>query len=203
MSIRASRKWTRQPPNGFVEIGGDLPNPFAIFRTLSDRQQIFPGPVNSSSTWTGVGSRSMAGEMGLYTSGGGVMHTLNLRLAPDELGWIAADAEDRFIVVDDILLPLFKQFAGLHRFERVIVFAYSGAPVAAPQWRHFNQTLDHVFYRGVRLIGARALTHVRSSDHIPLAADFDPLRDAPGYGHLIRHAGSDLPRHRSSRQREP
>lgn len=47
------------------------------------------------------------------------------------------------------------------------------APVAAPQWRHFNQTLDHVFYRGVRLIGARALTHVRSSDHIPLAADFD------------------------------
>ena len=47
------------------------------------------------------------------------------------------------------------------------------APVAAPQWRHFNQTLDHVFYRGVRLIGARALTHVRSSDHIPLAAEFD------------------------------
>lgn len=76
MGIRASRKWTRQPPNGYVEIGGDLPNPFAIFRTLSDRQQIFPGPVNSSSTWTGVGSRSMAGEMGLYTSGGGVMHTL-------------------------------------------------------------------------------------------------------------------------------
>lgn len=47
------------------------------------------------------------------------------------------------------------------------------APVAAPQWRHFNQVLDHVFYRGVRLIGARALTHVRSSDHIPLEAHFD------------------------------
>ncbi|MHB1205065.1 MAG: endonuclease/exonuclease/phosphatase family protein [Rhodospirillaceae bacterium] len=47
------------------------------------------------------------------------------------------------------------------------------APVAAPQWRHLNQTLDHVFYRGVRLISARALTHVRSSDHIPLAVDFD------------------------------
>ncbi|MEO5843533.1 MAG: AMP-binding protein, partial [Caldimonas sp.] len=25
---------------------------------------------------------------------GGVMHTLNLRLAPDEIGWIAGDAED-------------------------------------------------------------------------------------------------------------
>ncbi len=63
---------------------------------------------------------------------GGVMHTLNLRLAPDELGWIAADAEDRFIVVDDVLLPLFAQFAAKHRFERVIVFPFSGAPVAAP-----------------------------------------------------------------------
>lgn len=76
MAIRGSRKWVRQPPNGFVEINGDLPNPFAIFRTLADRQQIFPGPVNSSSTWTGVGSRTFAGEAGLYTSGGGVMHTL-------------------------------------------------------------------------------------------------------------------------------
>ena len=60
---------------------------------------------------------------------GGVMHTLNLRLAPDEIGWIAGDAKDRFIIVDDILLPLFKQFAHLHAFERVIVFPFSGAPV--------------------------------------------------------------------------
>ena len=60
---------------------------------------------------------------------GGVMHTLNLRLAADEIGWIAADAEDRFLVVDDILLPLWRQFAGLHAFEKVIVFPFSGAPV--------------------------------------------------------------------------
>ena len=60
---------------------------------------------------------------------GGVMHTLNLRLAADEIGWIAADAKDRFLVVDDILLPLWRQFAGLHAFEKVIVFPFSGAPV--------------------------------------------------------------------------
>jgi fatty-acyl-CoA synthase len=60
---------------------------------------------------------------------GGVMHTLNLRLAPDELGWIAADADDRFLIVDDILLPLYERFAPLHRFERVIVFPFSGAAV--------------------------------------------------------------------------
>ena len=62
---------------------------------------------------------------------GGVMHTLNLRLAPDEIGWIAGNAEDRFLVVDDILLPLYRQFAHLHAFERVIVFPFSGAAVDA------------------------------------------------------------------------
>ena len=60
---------------------------------------------------------------------GGVMHTLNLRLAPGDIGAIAADASDRFLIVDDILLPLYQQFAHLHPFERVIVFPFSGAPV--------------------------------------------------------------------------
>src|SRR6476661_5501708 len=45
---------------------------------------------------------------------GGVMHTLNLRLAPDEIGWIAGHAQDRFLVVDDVLLPLYEKFAHLH-----------------------------------------------------------------------------------------
>jgi fatty-acyl-CoA synthase len=62
---------------------------------------------------------------------GGVMHTLNLRLAPGDIGAIAADAGDRFLIVDDILLPLYRQFAHLHRFERVIVFPFSGAAVPA------------------------------------------------------------------------
>ena len=60
---------------------------------------------------------------------GGVMHTLNLRLSPDEIGWIAADAKDRFLVIDDVLLPLYKQMAHLHTFEKVIVFPFSGMPV--------------------------------------------------------------------------
>jgi fatty-acyl-CoA synthase len=60
---------------------------------------------------------------------GGVVHTLNLRLAPSEIGAIAADARDRFLIVDDILLPLYQQFAPFHKFERVIVFRFSGAPL--------------------------------------------------------------------------
>ncbi len=62
---------------------------------------------------------------------GGVMHTLNLRLAAEEIGWIAGDAQDRFLIIDDILLPLYRQFAHLHTFEKVFVFPFSGAPVAA------------------------------------------------------------------------
>jgi len=62
---------------------------------------------------------------------GAVMHTLNLRLSPAELGWIAGDAQDRVLIVDDILLPLYRQFAELHAFEKVIVFPFSGAPVPA------------------------------------------------------------------------
>lgn len=62
---------------------------------------------------------------------GAVMHTLNLRLSPAEIGWIAADAQDRVLIVDDILLPLYRQFAELHAFEKVIVFPFSGAPVPA------------------------------------------------------------------------
>ena len=63
---------------------------------------------------------------------GGVMHTLNLRLAPDEIAWIANDAKDRFLVVDDVLLPLLAQFQGQCGFEKIIVFPFSGTAVAAP-----------------------------------------------------------------------
>ena len=60
---------------------------------------------------------------------GGVMHTLNLRLAPGDIAWIANHAKDRFLVVDDILLPLLAQFRDQVPFEKVIVFPFSGKPV--------------------------------------------------------------------------
>ena len=71
---------------------------------------------------------------------GGVMHTLNLRLAPSEIGWIAGHAEDRFLIVDDVLLPLYRQFAPLHRFERVIVFPFGGGAVA-PEFADYEALL--------------------------------------------------------------
>ena len=63
---------------------------------------------------------------------GGVLHTLNLRLGPEEIAWVANHAEDRFLVVDDVLLPLFERFRGQVSFDRVIVVPLTGAPVRAP-----------------------------------------------------------------------
>jgi len=64
---------------------------------------------------------------------GGILHTLNLRLHPDDLAAIATHAGDRYLVVDDVLWPLFDKFRSRSPFERVIVVR-SGAselPVGA------------------------------------------------------------------------
>ena len=53
---------------------------------------------------------------------GAALHTLNLRLHPDEIAYIANDGHDRVVIVDDILLPLLaKVIAAGAKFERVIV----------------------------------------------------------------------------------
>jgi len=57
---------------------------------------------------------------------GSVIHTLNPRLHPDELGFIAGDAGDRAIVVDESLLPAFDAFRSAHEFEHVIVVSQDG-----------------------------------------------------------------------------
>lgn len=41
---------------------------------------------------------------------GAVVHTLNLRLHPNEIGFIAHHAEDSVVLVDRSLMPLFEQF---------------------------------------------------------------------------------------------
>lgn len=60
---------------------------------------------------------------------GAVLHTLNLRLAPDEIGYIASHAQDRFLIVDDILLPLLAQFRDATAIEKIIVVPLTGKPV--------------------------------------------------------------------------
>jgi fatty-acyl-CoA synthase len=56
-----------------------------------------------------------------------VVHTLNLRLHPEEIAYIAGDAGDRIVIVDACLRPLLdKVIAAGARFERVIVVGDPG-----------------------------------------------------------------------------
>jgi fatty-acyl-CoA synthase len=64
-------------------------------------------------------------------SAGGVLHTLNLRLHPDEISFIAHHADDRFLIVDDILLPVYEKFRDQVKFERVIVVPFAGGATPA------------------------------------------------------------------------
>jgi fatty-acyl-CoA synthase len=60
---------------------------------------------------------------------GGVYHTLNLRLSPADIAYIANHAEDRFLIVDDTLLKLLAQFKDQVNFEKIFVVAMTGAAV--------------------------------------------------------------------------
>jgi fatty-acyl-CoA synthase len=58
---------------------------------------------------------------------GGVLHSLNLRLHPDEIAYTANHAQDRFLIVDDVLLPVLEKFKAKARFERIFVVRHCGS----------------------------------------------------------------------------
>ena len=60
---------------------------------------------------------------------GGVLHTLNLRLSPEDIAYIANHADDQILIVDDILLPLYEQFKDQISFKKVVVVALTGKQV--------------------------------------------------------------------------
>jgi fatty-acyl-CoA synthase len=81
----------------------------------------------------GVGSGDRVGSFGFNSSRhlelyfavpcmGSVLHTLNIRLHPDQVTWIANHAEDRIVFVDDVLVPAFEKIAPrLTTVEQVVV----------------------------------------------------------------------------------
>ena len=54
---------------------------------------------------------------------GAVLHTLNLRLHPDDLAYIVNDAADRAVIVDESLLPLLERFRPHVKLDHLIVIA--------------------------------------------------------------------------------
>jgi fatty-acyl-CoA synthase len=96
---------------------------------------------------------------------GGVLHTLNLRLHPDELAFIVNDAEDQAVLVDRSLLPLWEQVAPKTRVRHVIVVGGDGHDGSNPANDGF----------GLRAGGTRA----EWFEYEALLRDAEPLADVP------------------------
>lgn len=59
---------------------------------------------------------------------GAILHTLNLRLHPDDIVYIANHAEDQVVLVDDVLWPLWEKCAGRIKARHVIVMSGGDQP---------------------------------------------------------------------------
>jgi fatty-acyl-CoA synthase len=64
---------------------------------------------------------------------GGILHTLNLRLHPHEIAAIVNHAADRFLLIDDVLLPTLEKCSAHASFERIIVVPYCGTAFPLPE----------------------------------------------------------------------
>src|SRR4051794_23615894 len=60
---------------------------------------------------------------------GFVLHTLNPRLSPEDLAFIVNDAQDRVLIVDDVLLPTLLRFRDRIDVRKIIVWSH-GAGIA-------------------------------------------------------------------------
>ena len=69
---------------------------------------------------------------------GGILHTLNLRLHPDDLDYIINDMDDKAIIVDESLLPILDALKGRIKVEHIIVISAGGA---LPEGAHDYETL--------------------------------------------------------------
>src|SRR5881409_1587308 len=68
---------------------------------------------------------------------GAVLHTLNLRLFPEQLAYIANHARDRIIIVDDSLVPLLEKVADqLESVEHYVVIGDGDAGSLSPVIRY-------------------------------------------------------------------
>src|SRR4051794_15163806 len=57
---------------------------------------------------------------------GAVLHTLNIRLFPDQVTYVANHAEDRVVIVDSSLIPLLARVLGEMTTVRTVVVTGSG-----------------------------------------------------------------------------
>ena len=71
---------------------------------------------------------------------GGVLHTLNPRLSAQDLVYIVNHAEDRFLLVDDVLFPVYEQFRAEVSLREVVAWTHGHA--APPGLLDYEQMIQ-------------------------------------------------------------
>ncbi|MGZ3873073.1 MAG: long-chain fatty acid--CoA ligase [Mucilaginibacter sp.] len=71
---------------------------------------------------------------------GAVVHPLNIRFSPDELSYVVNHAEDKIIIVDQVLLPLFEKFRSGINVSTVIVIPQTEEPLP-PEFLNYEDVV--------------------------------------------------------------
>jgi fatty-acyl-CoA synthase len=101
--------------------------------------------------------------------GGFVTHTLNLRLHPDDLTYIASHAGDRVLIADKMLWKLVEAFKDRVGFEHVIVIGEGETPPGAIEFEDLLATAsaDDFAYRDIDERSAAAMCYTSGTTGRP------------------------------------
>lgn len=72
---------------------------------------------------------------------GAIVHTLNIRLSPENLSYIVNHAEDKIIIVDQVLLPLLERFKPDIGVQQIIVIRQGTQPIA-PEYLEYEDVVS-------------------------------------------------------------
>jgi fatty-acyl-CoA synthase len=74
---------------------------------------------------------------------GGILHTVNVRFRAQEISYVLNDARSRFLIVDDNLLPLWRDAAADSAIEQVFVHGYGGDATAPGEYASYDSLLSN------------------------------------------------------------
>src|SRR4051794_34996400 len=83
-------------------------------------QELGVGPGDRVATLSWASQEHLEAYLAI-PSIGAVLHTLNLRLHADDLSYIVNDADDRVLIVEECLLPVYEKFRDQVDISKVIV----------------------------------------------------------------------------------
>ena len=101
--------------------------------------------------------------------GGFVTHTLNLRLHPDDLTYIATHAGDRVLIADKMLWPLVESFKDRVGFEHIVAIGAGPTPAGAIDFEELlaSANADDFEYRDIDERAAAAMCYTSGTTGQP------------------------------------